>query len=187
MSLDVKEVTNNGSGDGSNPEHDPDANTNDKANATLTYEIWYSEQDDTIKGLLDGRLRVLKSALDTERENRKGFEKQIKELAGKSEKGSEAEQQLTALSEQIAATDRKAAFYEAAHAAGIVNLKLAFIVASTDNLFDKKGNVDFLMMKTNYPELFAKPVPNGNAGEGAGGPQGTLDMNAAIRRLAGKS
>ena len=139
--------------------------------------------------MLDGHTKGLKSALDSERETRKGFEKQVRDLATKAEKGSEAEKQLTALAEQISTADRKASFYEEAHTAGVTNLKLAFVVASTDEMFDKKGNVNFVDLKAKYPELFgSKKAPKGNAGDGTDeAPVNAGDvMNQRIRRQSGR-
>jgi len=130
----------------------------------------------------------LKTALDSERGTRKDLEKQIRELATKAEKGSDAEQKLTGMADQMALVDRKASFYEEAHAAGIKNLKLAFVVATTDDLFDKKGNVDFVGMKTKYPELFGnKKIASGNAGDGTDEDTNIVfDMNQRIRKQSGR-
>lgn len=153
----------------------------------LTFEKFVESLDDVKKGLLDSHTKGLKTALESERESRKGFEKQVKDLAAKAEKGSELEKQLSELSAKVEGENKRAAFYEDAHTAGITNLKLAYLVATTEELFDKKGSVDFAALKTRFPELFSKPIPNGNAGEGAGGPTSIQDMNAAIRRMAGRT
>jgi hypothetical protein len=173
-----------GTGGGSAPAPAGDGDQG-QGEGELSFEKWIESQDEKVKGLLDSHTKGLKSALDSERETRKGFEKQIKDLMGKADKGSEAERQLGTLLEQAEATNRKAAFYEEAHTAGIANLKLAFIVASTEGLFDKKGNVDFGTMKTSYPELFAKPVIKGNAGEGTDSEPLKKSMNDIIRTAAG--
>lgn len=154
----------------------------------LTFDAWFEKQDPTIKGLLDGHTKGLRSALETERENRKGLEKQVRDLAAKAEKGSDAEKQLTGFADKLAEADRKADFYDAAHKAGVTNLKLAYITAVTDDLFDKKGSVNFETMKKAYPELFGtKKTPAGNAGDGTeGGTNVAADMNARIRRQAGR-
>lgn len=153
---------------------------------TLTFETFIAKQPDDVKSLLDDHTKGLKSALDSERETRKGLEKQIRDLATKAEKGSEAQQQLTTLADQMSLADRKATFYEDAHTAGVTNLKLAFVVATTDELFDKKGAVNFVDLKTKYPELFgSKKVPSGNAGEGTDSTTQPTSMNDAIRALAG--
>lgn len=175
-----------GTGGGSAPEPASDKDQGQSA-GELSFDKWIESQEEKVKGLLESHTKGLKSALDSERETRKGFEKQIKELVGKAEKGSEAERQLNTLLEQAEATNRKAAFYEEAHSAGIANLKLAYIVASTEGLFDKKGNVDFSTMKTNYPELFAKPIIKGNAGEGTDSEPIKKSMNDIIRKAAGVS
>ena len=121
-------------------------------------------------------------------------------MAGKAEKGSEAEAQLTKLADTLAEQERKSAeglaeaerravFYEAAHAAGITNLKLAYTVALQDEMFDKRGAVNFEALKAQYPELFGgKPsTPSGHAGAGTGSPPpAQADMNAFIRGSAGR-
>lgn len=155
---------------------------------TLTFDAWLKDQSDDVKGLLEGHTKGLKNALESERESRKGFEKQLRDLAKKAEAGSDAEKQLTALADQQAASERRAEFYESAHREGVTNLKLAYTVATQDELFDKKGNVDFVEMKKSYPELFgSQKPPKGNAGDGtdktkakAGG------MNDFIRSAAGR-
>lgn len=151
---------------------------------TLTFETFIAKQPDDVKALLDSHTNGLKSALETERETRKGLEKQMRDLATKAEKGSDAEKQLTALADQMATADRRASFYEEAHTAGVTNLKLAFMVATTDELFDKKGAVNFVDLKKTYPELFgAKKAPSGNAAEGTETePTSASTMDDFIRR-----
>lgn len=158
-------------------------------NAPVTFEAWIESQDETVRGLLDGHTKGLKSALDSERESRKSLEKQVRELAAKAEKGGEAEKQLTALADQLTEAGRKTDFYDAAHKQGVTNLKLAWMTAVADDLFDKKGNVDFASMKATYPELFgAKVTPRGNAGDGTEDPVGVKpDVNTMIRRMAGRT
>jgi len=175
-----------GGGQGNNGQQS--AGSNQQSQGDLTFESWFEKQDDKTKGLLDGHTKSLKSALESERASRKDLEKQVRDLALKAEKGSTAETQLTALADKIAEGDRKAEFFDAAHKAGVTNLKLAYTVAVTDDLFDKKGIVDFGKLKTSYPELFgAKKTPNGNAGDGTElNTNAATDMNARIRRAAGR-
>jgi hypothetical protein len=158
--------------------------------AAPTFETWLEKQDDTVKGLLDGHIKGLKTALDSERGSRKDMEKQLREMAKKAEDGSEAQKKLTGMADQVSAADRRADFYEEAHRAGVSNIKLAFLVAEKEDLFDSKNRVNFEAMKKDYPELFGgKPVPDGNAGNGTEGTPGgaAKDMNAMIRRAAGRS
>jgi hypothetical protein len=154
------------------------------------YETWITDQPEEIKSMLSGRETGLKSALQKERDDRKKLEKDLREMAGKADKDSDAQRKLTEMADQMAESDRRAGFYEAAHSAGISNLKLAFTVAVQDEMFDRKGNVNFEEMKKSYPELFggAAKKPTGNAGEGTNDnkPAGK-SMNDFIRTAAGRS
>ena len=167
-----------------------DGGTGDAAHQEpLAFDRWIGEQDEAVKTMLDGHTSGLKSALESERENRKKLQKELRELAGKAKEGSEAQTQLTAMADRIEAADMKADFYEEAHAAGVSNLKLAFLVAQEEELFDRRGNVNFEQMKKDYPELFGgRPkVTAGNAGDGTGGTQPSgQDMNSFIRAASGR-
>lgn len=172
------EAGNEGSGGSGQSEKQPE---------DLTYENWLEKQDDTIKGLLDEHVKGLKSALGSERESRKEMEKQLREMAKKAEAGSEAQTKLTQMADQIQTADRRAEFYDEAHRAGVVNLKLAYLAATQEELFDRNGRVNFDEMKKNYPELFGKTnLPAGNAGAGTGDQNAAMDMNAKIRRASGR-
>ena len=155
-----------------------------------TFEAWLEGLTPEAKVLLDTHTAGLKSALDSERGTRKDLEKQVRDLAGKAEKGSEAQAELTKIAEGLAEAERRGDFMEAAHTAGVSNLKLAYTVAVQDEMFNSRtGQVDFEGMKTAYPELFGgKPgVPAANAGAGTGTPPPVpADMNSFIRRSAGK-
>ncbi|OQY95342.1 MAG: hypothetical protein B6D39_00150 [Anaerolineae bacterium UTCFX2] len=177
-----------GSSDGESKQNDSKDGKSDQK-SSLSYEAWVKDQPEEIKTMLSGWERGLKTALDGERDARKGLEKQVRDLAGKAEKGSEAEKQLTQLADQITESDRRSDFYEAAHAAGVTNLKLAYLVALHDDLFDKRGMVNFETMKGFYPELFGgQKLPKGNAGDGTGtSPTGKNSMNDYIRAAAGRS
>lgn len=161
-----------GAGDGQN-----------NSDQNLSYETWIKDQKPEIVNLLDGHTKGLKTALDSERVTRKDTEKQLRDLAKKAEAGSEAQTKLTEMADQISAADRRADFYEEAHKAGVVNLKLAFLVAKQDELFDSKGRINFDGMKKNYPELFAgSKIPDGNAGNGTGDQNtGAIKMDDFIR------
>jgi len=173
-----------GAGGGSAPAQ-PDAATQQEGE-TLTFDTWYGKQDETIKGLLEGHTKGLKSALDSERETRKVFEKQVKELAVKAEKGSEAEKHLTALSEQLDLENKRAAFYEQAYALGVIDIKSAFVLATSEQLFDKKGNLDVETFRTRFSYMLKTPIPKGNAGDGAQASNTAQSMNDLIRRAAGR-
>jgi hypothetical protein len=158
--------------------------------APVTFDAWIATQPDEIKGLYDTHTKGLRSALDSERVAHKDLEKQVRELAAKADKGSQAQTELTGLADKIADSDRRADFYDAAHTAGVTNLKLAYLAAVKDELFDRQGRVNFDTLRTSYPELFAgtKPPPKGNAGEGTQNNKqpGTGSMNDFIRAATGR-
>ena len=153
-----------------------------------SFDAWLKEQADPIKAMMENHTHGLKSALQSEREAHATLEKQVRDLAAKAEKDSDAQTQLTKLADEMSETNRKAEFYEAAHAAGVANLKLAYLAATQDGLFDKRGVVNFESMKQSYPELFGgKKPPPANPGEGTGGqPPKHQDMNDFLLRAAGR-
>jgi hypothetical protein len=170
-------------------ENKPDEGDKSKGGTPLEFDAWIKDQPAEVKTLLEGHEGGLKTALTSERENRKKLEKDLRELAGKADKGSDAEKKLTEMADQVSESDRRAEFYEEAHAAGVTNLKLAYLVAQTDELFDKRGRVNFETVKGSYPELFGgKPKPpKGNAGEGSEGKEQPITMDDMIRKKAGSN
>lgn len=154
-----------------------------------TFDGWIGGQPEPIKTLIADHEKGLKSALESERTSRQDLEGQLRDAAKKAAKEPELQKSLTEMADKLAETDRRADFYDAAHSAGVTNLKLAYLVAVQDDLFDKKGNVNFETLKGKYPELFTgKPQPGkGNAGAGTGGgDQPAVGMNEIIRRASGR-
>lgn len=173
------ETNSGGTGESGNTQQQP----------PVTFDSWLASQDETVKKLIEGNVSGLKTALVTELESRKGLEKQVRDLAGKAEKGSEAEKQLTTLADQINQADQRTEFYEAAHTAGVTNLKLAYLVAKEEDLFNKHGQVDFKTMRERFPELFGagQAKAKGNAGSGTNQqPTPAQSMNDFIRMSAGR-
>lgn len=163
------------------------ANNQSQQQQPLTFDSWFESQPEEIKGLIDSSVAGLKSALDSERNERKSLAKQLSELKGKAEKGSELEQQLNTLSAQLESQAAKAAFYESAPA-DVANMKLAWMAAQ-DGHTNAKGVVDWNSLRTAYPELFRKQTtPPANAGNGRGQDGGNQpNMNSFIRQAAGRS
>jgi len=150
-----------------------------------TFEEWIAKQPEAIKTSYAAHTGGLKSALEDERKGRKDLEKQLRDLAKKAEKGSDAEATLNAQADKLSALERQSSFFDHAHTAGVRNLKLAYLAAQQAELITDKGECDFTKLKTAYPELFLA-APQGNAGAGTGGQQQTFTMNDAIRHAAGR-
>ncbi len=160
-----------------------------KEETPLKWDTFHGSLPEVAQKLIADHESGLRTALVTERDARGDLEKDLKNVAGELEKGSDAQKEVLKLADKVAAGDRKADFYEDAHKAGVSNLKLAYHVAKTDDLFDKRGNVNFEKMKDAYPELFGKKkVPDGSGGDGTGGghPGKKQTMNDAIRAMSGR-
>jgi len=163
-----------------------------KQDSAKTFEAWLEKQDDEVKGYIEDHTHGLSTALTNERNTRKDLEKKLKNLGKSLEKDSDAKKQLDQISADLKLTNAKNAFYEAAHKAGVTNLRLAWLAADADELIEDDGTVDFEALKENNPQLFAssenkKTQANAHAGEGNGKKKTPeLGMNAAIRRAAGR-
>lgn len=160
-----------------------------KADA-LQWDTWHDALSEPAQKLIAEHTSGLKTALTSERDARSDAEGDLRKVAKDLKEGGEAQKKVLKLADDVAAGNLKADFYDDAHKAGIPNLKLAFHIAKEDDLFDKRGNVNFVKMKEDYPELFGKTkVADGSAGEGTGGgtPGGKRDMNKAIRTMSGRS
>jgi len=168
---------------------DAETNQEDSQAQELDWETWHAAQPDETKELLSKWEHGLKTALDTERDARKSAEKDLRDVAKKLEEGSEAQNEVLKLADQVASSNTQVDFYEEAHKAGVTNLKLAYHVATTEGLIDKRGNVDFEEMKKDFPELFGrKKVTDTSAGDGTGSTPGggKRGMNEFIRSQAGR-
>jgi TolA-binding protein len=159
-----------------------------KSGDAPTFETFYGGLSTDQKALLDGHVSGLKSGLDSERNSNKELQKQIKDLQGKAEKGSDLEKQLGDISLKFETEQLRADFNEEAHKSGVKNLKLAWTVAREHEFIDSKGRVNWDAMKSEFPELFEGKKPGGgDAGGGGGNPDAAWDMNKQIRSAAGRS
>lgn len=155
----------------------------------LEWDAWHDALPEEAQKLVATRESGLKTALASERDARSTAEKDLRDVAGELEKGSDAQKKVLKLADDVASGTIKTDFYEEAHDAGVTNLKLAFVVAKEEELFDKRGNANFTKLKESFPELFGKKqVADGNAGEGTGSGQvkGKVTMNELIRAKAGR-
>lgn len=162
-----------------------------------SYEEWFAEQPGPTQDLVNGQIGRLQTALKSERELKEVLDKDLKKLRKGVEEGSDQAATLDKLRGDLAESTTRAAFGEAAHAAGVTNLRLAYIAAKDADLIGTDGKVDFKALKVAIPELFRQPAapaappppptPPGGAGAGTGNPvpEGPKDMNALIRAQVG--
>jgi len=166
------------------------ADTSETPQVPETWDAFMEAQPEPVRELFTNHVSGLKSALVDERDQRKDFERQLRDVAKQLEDGSDAKAQLERLTNEYEEAERRIAFYESAPAE-LVNHKLGWLAATEMDAFDRRGNVNWDAVKDAYPELFRQPKqapPPGDAGSGAGGsgPR-TFDMNDAVRAAAGRN
>ena len=177
-----------GSNNGTSQQQSDGTSGDQQQGQTPTFETWYAGLDATVKGLVDGHVQGLRTALASERVERGTLTRQIKDIQDKAGKGSDLEKQLSDLQATLTATERKAAFVEDAirPEVGCVNVKAAYALAVADELFDRQGRPDWNALKAAAPELFRR-AGAGSVDGGAGARSDPrLDMNSIIRRAAGR-
>lgn len=151
-----------------------------------SFEEWYGTLDEMVKGVVDGHVVKLKSALESERDRTKSLKTQLADLKKAAEKGSELEGQIVKLQEELTLTQRRSDFYEEAPG-DLENPRLAWMLATADKLFDEEGHADWETIRKRAPQIFVtKKVPAGGAGAGRGGTSPGANMNTLIRQAAGK-
>lgn len=147
-----------------------------------TFDGWLGKQDATIKGLVDSHVGGLKSALESERTDRKEVQRQLNALKAIGDptelQGKVAQLQAT-LDEQTVRNE----FAEDAHTKGVTNIKLAYLAAKDAGLLGKKDCWENL--QTLAPELFQKKTaPPAAAGTGSGAqPNAAPTMNDFLRTM----
>jgi len=154
-----------------------------------TFEVWLDTQDAKVKELYTKHTEGLRNTVKATRDERDNFASQLKGVAKDLEEGSKARKALDELTAKYEQSQRQAGFYEEAGKPeiGCTNPKAAFLVASADSLFDRKGNPDWAAIKAAAPELFGgQRPPPGNAGSGTQVPPTSRGMNEFIRRAAGR-
>ena len=133
-----------------------------------TFEEWFESQPENVKSLISDHEKGLKSALNAERDNTKALSKQISDLQGAAEKGSELEKQLSTLQAKLTESERHANFIDGAASAGCTNPKAAYKLAKADeDLWRRDGSPDWAAIKETAPEFFRKPS-NGSGNPGSG-------------------
>lgn len=164
------------------PASETPANGETPQTQELNFDTWLAAQEEPIKKLIDSHTGGLRSALETERTQRKDLTRQLKDVSGKLDANSEAAKQLGALSSTLEEAQQRADFYETL-GAGCLNPKLAYLAYKADGLKSIE------QLRAAYPQLFAKATPPAtHAGNGTNGGQpgnGAASMNDFIRRSAG--
>lgn len=124
--------------------------------APVSFEAWLAQQDEQTRALLDEHVRGLKSALESERQRARELQRQLREAAKLAEEGTQLRAQIDEMSRRVSETETQARFYDEAHAAGVSNLRLAYLAAREAQLINKRGETDWSRLRQLYPELFSR-------------------------------
>jgi hypothetical protein len=154
-----------------------------------TWEAVLEGLPEDARSLYESHTQGLRSALESERGQRRDLARQLREATEALEEGSDARTQLESLTQAAEAAEQRVAFYEEAAGQGVKNFKLAWLAAQESDAFDRRGNVQWERLQEEFPELFQAKQQSapGNAGAGTNqAPGGGADMNAIIRRGAGR-
>ena len=143
------------------------------------------------KALYDQSVTGLRNTVQATRQERDTLKARVDALVGAldGKEPTAVKQQLGELQTELVTANQRAAFYEDAGKAevGCRNPKLAFMVAQSENLFDRRGNPDWQAIRAAAPELFGTVTPQGNAGSGTGSPPAAKqNINDYIRQAAGR-
>ena len=150
-----------------------------------TFEEWFNTQPDDVKTLISNYENGLKSALKSERENTKALSKQISDLQGAADKGSDLQKQLADLQSKLTESERYSSFMDGATGAGCSNPKAAYRIAKADDdMWKRDGSPDWEAIKETAPELFGTKRGKGGAGNGRNeDPDGGAKMHAMDRAI----
>ncbi len=162
---------------------------NDAQNQSIaTFDDFYKTLDESKRKVVDEHVTGLRTALQSERDEKKNLAAQLRDAQSKLEKGSDAERQLGELAEKAERATNRAVFVEEAirPEVGCVNPKAAFLLAEADQLYKKSGEPDWEAIKKAAPELFRGTSTRGNAGNGTDNPPDKISMNDFIRKAAGR-
>jgi hypothetical protein len=162
-----------------------------------TWDGWLATLDEAERGrvtrLYEAKHGGLLKALDSERNERKATERQLRDAAAKLKDDDANKAQLTQMADQLDLANRKADFFQEAAKPenGLADPEAAWIIANAkaDEFFDRRGNLNLALLKERHPSLFARPpvTPPANAGNGSGvQPPAANTMNQMIRRQAGR-
>lgn len=155
------------------------------------WEAYLATLPDDLKGLYETHTTGLRNTVQATRQERDALSRQLADITKALGKDpSEAKRLLEQMSADLDSARLRADFYEAAGRPeiGCQNPRVAFLVAQDLGVIDGKGRVNWETLKAQAPELFQKRAPDGRAGVGTGTPPpARIDMNAMIRRAAGRS
>lgn len=156
----------------------------------LTWEQVLASLPEEHRSLYEAHTQGLRGALQSERQQHQDLARQLRDATAQLEAGSQARTQLEQMTTQLEAAQRRADFMEEAARPeiGCTNARLAWIAAQEVEAINSRGQINWDVLRQQFPELFKpKTPPTANAGAGTGTPPNAHGgMNAYIRTAAGR-
>ena len=146
------------------------------------YEALPAEAKAQADAYFDVKAAGLKSALDSEREQRKTAQARLAEAIEKATGAEKAA--LQKVSTDLEAANARADFFADAIEAKIADPRAAWAIIKEYGYFDRKGAPDFAALREHHPRLFGPDTHQANAHGGAGQGSGVgapLTMDELMR------
>lgn len=168
------------------------------------FDAWLASQAEDMRTLVGGlhekKVSGLRTALQSEREERKTERRKWQDQAAEAAKATGAEKDsalkalqadITSAGERADAANARADFFADAHDAGVQDVRTAWAAIREYELYDRKGHPDIAALKERCPYLFLAPRPTPprvDAGAGANLPPAAAnDFDSNLRRLTGRA
>ncbi len=121
-----------------------------------SWKEFFDSQPDPIKKLYESDHAELLNSVKATRGERDAALAKVNELMKKVEKGSESEALLQELQKNFEGANKKNAFYESGlrPEIGCKNLEVAYLIATSKNLYKSDGSPDWEEIKKAFPEGF---------------------------------
>lgn len=127
-----------------------------------SWKEFFDAQPDTVKKLYEADHAELLNSVKATRGERDAALAKVGDLMKKVEKGSESEALLQEFQKNLESANKKTAFYESGlrPEVGCKNLEVAFLIASSKNLYKSDGSPDWDEIKKAFPEGFGASAAN---------------------------
>ncbi len=160
-----------------------------------TWDEYLKTLQPEAKTLYEGHIAGLRNTVTATREERDEFKNQLSDViqALDGKKPGQVKDELVRLESNLTELTRRSQFFEeAALLSGpdsCTNVRLAWMTANAENLFQRDGSPDWGAIKEIAPEIFGAKVPAAHGGSGTQNPpeEDKTDPNTVLRRMAGFS
>ncbi len=177
---------------GAGTSSDNQSDNQSESESAPDFETWLSKAPDelktTIEPLFKAHVEKLMTTVKDTRKERDTFQKELRDAIKKLDATSDEAKKFEGIADKLDEANKKAEFYEEAPTNGCRNLKAAFALVKSEDLYTKHGAVDWKQLKEIAPEFFGEksrlPVKK-SAGNGTDSDvPSSHSMNDWIRKQA---